>query len=95
MVSGIKSVIVLRKNLIAIPSTIKKVLKTKIKSYGGKATDFHDKKIPKKDSNYTCLAVILIDFVLKKDEKYYHQVFLKEFKYTEKEKERLDIFLMT
>ena len=37
-------------------------------------------------SNYTCLAVILIDFVLKKDENYYLQVFLKECKYIEKEK---------
>ena len=37
-------------------------------------------------SNYTCLAVILIDFVLKKDENYYLQVFLKECKYIEREK---------
>ena len=37
-------------------------------------------------SNYTCWAVILIGFVLKKDENYYPQVFLKEPKYTEKEK---------
>ena len=38
-------------------------------------------EIPKVDSNYTCLAVILINFVLKKDENYYLQVFLKECKY--------------
>ena len=30
------------------------------------ATDFHDKEIPKVGSKYTCLAVVLIDFVLKK-----------------------------
>ena len=27
----------------------------------------HDKEIPKVDSNYTCLEVILIDFALKND----------------------------
>ena len=60
-------------------------LKTKIKSYCDGATDFHDKELSKADSNYTCLAVITIDSALKKDEKYYPQVFLKECKYTEKE----------
>ena len=42
------------------------------------ATDFHDKKIPKVSSNCTCLAVMLIDFFLKKDENYCLQVFLKD-----------------
>ena len=40
----------------------------------------------KSRSNYTCLVVTLTNFVLKKDENYYPQVFLKECKYTEKEK---------
>ena len=35
--------------------------KTKIKSHGDKVTDFYDKKIPKVDSNHTCLAVICLD----------------------------------
>ena len=81
-----KSVIVLKKNLIANPSTKKFVLKTKRKSYGDKFTDFHDKEMPKTGSNYTCLAVILIDYVIKKDENYYPQVLLRECKYIEKEK---------
>ena len=34
---------------------------------------------------YTRLAVILIDFLLKKDENYYPQVFLKECKYIGKD----------
>ena len=46
-----------------------KFLKTKLKSSGDEATDFHDKEILKRDSNYTCLAVILIDFILKKRRK--------------------------
>ena len=41
-------------------------MKTKVKSYGDEATDFHDKEIPKAGSNHTCLAVIMIDSVLKK-----------------------------
>ena len=47
----------------------KRFLKTKIKSYGDDDTDFQNKKIPKVGSNYTCLAVILIDFVSKKKKK--------------------------
>ena len=38
----------------------------KIKSYGDEAIDFHDKQIPKMDSNYTCLVVINLDSALKK-----------------------------
>ena len=47
-------------------------------------TDFYDKESPNVDSNYTCIAVINLDFILKKDESYYPQVFLKECKYVEK-----------
>ena len=65
----------------------KKFLKTKIKSFGDEATDFHDKAFPKVWSNYTCLAVIIINFIRKKDESYYPQVFLKECKYTERKKD--------
>ena len=42
--------------------------------------------MPQVCSNYICLAVILIDFVLKNGENYYLQVFLKECKCIEKEK---------
>ena len=41
-------------------------------------------KIPKVDSNHNCLAVISLDSVLKGDDNYYPQVFLKECKYIEK-----------
>ena len=46
--------------------------------------DFYDKDIPKANSNYNCLAVILVDFVLKKDEIYCPKVFLEQWKYIEK-----------
>ena len=63
---------------------IREFLKTKLTSHGDKVTDFYDKKIPKVDSNYICLAVISLDSTLKEDENYYLQGFLKECKYIEK-----------
>ena len=59
-------------------------MKTKLKSHGNEATDFYNKRIPKADSNYTCLAVITLYSALKKDRNYYLQLFLKECKYIEK-----------
>ena len=53
----------------------KKFSKTKIKSRGDEVTDFYDKKIPKIESNHTCLAIISLDFAVKKDDNYYQQVF--------------------
>ena len=46
-------------------------MENKIQSYCCKTTDFHDKEVPKVVPNYTYLAVILIGFVLKKEENYY------------------------
>ena len=70
-------------------------MKTKINSSGDKATDFHDREMPKAGSKHTCLAVLTIDSALKKDEDYYLQVFSEECKYIEKEKKLLDILLKT
>ena len=42
---------------------------------------FTKKEVPKVDSHYTCLAVILLDCIFKMDENYYPKVFLKEWKY--------------
>ena len=81
MLLRIKSEVISRKNLIASMSIVKKKkFKTKRKSHGDEASDFYDEKIPKVDSNHTCLVVIRLDSVLKKDENYYPQVFLKECK---------------
>ena len=55
----------------------KDFLKMKIKSYGDEATDFLNIEIPKVGSNYTYLAVIFIDFVLKRHGTYYIDVFVK------------------
>ena len=72
-----------------------KFLKTKIRSYVDKTTDFCSRKIPEIGSNYIHWSVLVINSVLKKDENYYPQVFLKERRYIEKEKKWLDILLMT
>ena len=55
----------------------KELLKSKIKSHGDEVTDFYDKEVAKVDSNHTCLAVISLDYVLKKEENYYPELFLK------------------
>ena len=46
------------KEIDSQPIYIKKFLKTKIKAYVDKATDFRDEEIPKVGSNYSYLAVI-------------------------------------
>ena len=63
-----------------------KYLKAKIKFCDEKITNFHNNKIPKEDSQYIFLSVILIDSVLRTGENYYRQVYLEEFKTTIKEK---------
>ena len=76
----------IKKELACGPIYNKKFLKTKIRSYGHEASDFHDKKIPEVGTNYTCSAVKSIDSALKKDENHYPKVFLIKYKYIEKEK---------
>ena len=49
----------IKKNLVANLSTIKKKLKTKIKSYGEEVTYLFDKDIPESGSDFTCLVVII------------------------------------
>ena len=61
--------------------------KAKIKSYNGKInTNFYNDKIPKEDSQFICLSVILIDSVFRTSKNYYPQLFLEECKYVIKEK---------
>ena len=52
-------------------------METQVKGYGDEVTDFYDKKIPKVDFNYTCLAVFSVDSALNKDGNQYPQVFWK------------------
>ena len=63
----------MKKEFDCKPICDKKFLKTK--SYGDESIDFHDKVVPKVGSNYACLAVIIIYFVLKIEARNYFQVF--------------------
>ena len=54
---------------------------------------FMTKNFSKVGSNYTCLAVIKIYFITKKEENCYRPVFSKECKYIQKEKKLLEILL--
>ena len=56
--------------------------KTKTK-YDNEVTDFCNKKIPKLDSNHTCLAVLTLDSALKKMIVIIRRVFLKQCRYIE------------
>ena len=70
--------------------------KYKTKSYDDKTnTNFHNNKIPKEDSQYLYLSVIMIDSIFRTGKNYYPQVFLEERKYVVKEKKRfLGMLLM-
>ena len=59
-----------------------KYIKTKIKIYADSIiTNFHNKKMPKEKAPCKCLSIIMIDFVIKANEKYYPQTLLEEGKY--------------
>ena len=55
----------IKKEFDSEPVYNEKYLKAKIKSYKEKIyTNFHNNKIPKEDSQFVCLSMILIDFDL-------------------------------
>ena len=58
-----------------------KYIKTKIKMYAGSIiTNFHNKKMPKKKAPCKCLSIVMIDSVIRVNEKYYPQALLEECK---------------
>ena len=67
-----------------------KYIKTKIKIYAGSLiTNFHNKEMPKEKAPCKCLSIIMLDSVIKTNEKYYPQTLLEECKY-EKEKIKIE-----
>ena len=76
----------IKKEFDSEPVYNKNLLKTNIKSYGDEVIAFHDKESPKLGSRHTCSVVNSLDSALQKDRNYYPQVFLKECKHIEKEK---------
>ena len=63
-------------------------IKTKVKTFSEVIkTIFDGNKIPEERVEYTCLACIIIDSVLKVDKKYYPQVYIEQCKYKVKKRE--------
>ena len=61
-----------------------KYIKTNIKTYAGNIfTNFHNKKMPKEKAPCKCLAITMIDSVIKANKKYYPETLLEECKYTQ------------
>ena len=69
----------------------KKYIKTKTKTFKDSIiTNFHDKKEPKEKIPYKCLLIVL-DSVIKTDNKYYPQTFLEECVYKQqKQKQQMN-----
>ena len=59
-------------------------MKTKINFYSNETAVFHDKEIPKVNSNLNSLVAMNLDCTLNEDRNYCLQVFLKECKYIKK-----------
>ena len=59
-----------------------KYIKTKRKLYGDKInTNFQGKNIPKENTSYKCLSLIMLDSFIRANKKYYPQTILEECKY--------------
>ena len=59
-----------------------KYIKAKINSYGDKVNaNFQGKIIPKENTAYKCLSMIMLDSVVRGSKKYYPQTLLEECKY--------------
>ena len=83
----------LKKEFDSEPLYHQKYLKAKINSCNGKInTNFHI-NIPKEDSQYICLSVILIDSVFRTGKNFYPQMLLEECKILLKKKRFLIILL--
>ena len=68
-----------------------KYLRTKVKSYKRKIkTNFYNNKIPKKGFQYVFLSLILIDWIYRKNKRYYSQAFLEEWKHTVKKEKTFE-----
>ena len=64
-------------------------IKTKIKTFKDSIiTNFHNKKVPEEKIPYKCLSIIVLDSVIKTDNKYYPQTFLEECVYKQQKQQQ-------
>ena len=65
----------------------KKYMKAKVREFNGVIkTNYLSDEVPKENMNYTCIACITIDSVMRMEKKSYLQVYLEECKYRMKKK---------
>ena len=57
----------------------------KIKILSSYSEDYHDIKIPKKEINYKSSSIAILHSVNTKDDKYYAQAYMEEYKYVRTE----------
>ena len=61
---------------------VDKYIKTKIKINGDRRnTNFQGQKVPKENTSYKCISLIMLDSVIRVNKKYYPQTLLEECKY--------------
>ena len=66
-----------------------KYIKTKIKTFKNSViTNFHNKKVPEEKIPCKCLLIIVLDSVIKTDNKYYPQTFLEECVYKQQKQQK-------
>ena len=59
-----------------------KYIQAKINLYGDKVnTNFQGKRIPKENTSYKCLSLIILDYVIRVSKTYYPQILLEECEY--------------
>ena len=70
-----------------------KYIKTKIKMYEDRVnTNFQGKNVPKENTSYKCLSLIMLDSVVRVNKKYYPQTLLEECKYVAR-KNKIENFI--
>ena len=66
-----------------------KYIKTKIKTFKDSIiTNFHDKKVPEEKIPWKCLPIIVLDSIIKTDDKHYPQTFLEEYLYKQQKQKQ-------
>ena len=69
-----------------------KHIKTKIKMYEDKVNaNFQDKEVSKEDNSDDCLSLIILDYIIRVNKKYYPQTLLEECKYKIRKSKKYDL----
>ena len=70
-----------------------KYIKARVKTFEDKViTKFTDNKVPKENTNYSCIAVICVNSVIKLEKENYPQVNLEQYKFRLNKRKYIDFF---